>query len=283
MENYDPVKKQMMGLPPTPAQTNRHQSTAKKASNYSLWNAMTSSYTWIPFFSFFAFAIAYASVCATGFFLWLQRNSFIIVLLTLVPLAAAVVTSSAGKALGNMTPWEPSKIPFLVGFAGILTARYKDLAETYWGIPRARDIVPLACNGSDAFYSVLCAERLWTDANFQRRLHDAIPRRGATLATVTAICRSVLLVIGILVVGALPRDIQEKVPLLPTIARPIRQHFLREFSNASISGSTVSIRHRRKFHGGRKTTTKHSQGSRIEGTGRTKSRDAEDCQRRYLV
>src|SRR5256714_9297968 len=32
---------------------------------------------------------------------------------------------------------------------------------------------------------------------------------------------SVVLVIGILVVGALPRDIQEKVPLLPTIARPI--------------------------------------------------------------
>jgi len=32
---------------------------------------------------------------------------------------------------------------------------------------------------------------------------------------------SVLLVISILVVGALPRDVQEKVPLLPTIARPI--------------------------------------------------------------
>jgi cell division protein FtsW (lipid II flippase) len=32
---------------------------------------------------------------------------------------------------------------------------------------------------------------------------------------------SVVLVIGILVVGALPRDIQAKVPLLPTIARPI--------------------------------------------------------------
>jgi len=32
---------------------------------------------------------------------------------------------------------------------------------------------------------------------------------------------SVILVISILVVGALPRDIQEKVPLLPTIARPI--------------------------------------------------------------
>src|SRR5260370_7860108 len=36
---------------------------------------------------------------------------------------------------------------------------------------------------------------------------------------------SVMLVIGILVMGALPRDIQEKVPLLPTIARPI-QHAL---------------------------------------------------------
>ena len=33
---------------------------------------------------------------------------------------------------------------------------------------------------------------------------------------------SVFLVIGILVVGALPRDVQEKVPLLPTLARPIQ-------------------------------------------------------------
>jgi len=32
---------------------------------------------------------------------------------------------------------------------------------------------------------------------------------------------SVILVISILVVGALPRDVQEKVPLLPTLARPI--------------------------------------------------------------
>ena len=29
IENYDPVKKQMMGLPPTPAQTNRHQQLPK--------------------------------------------------------------------------------------------------------------------------------------------------------------------------------------------------------------------------------------------------------------
>jgi hypothetical protein len=44
-----------------------------------------------------AFAIYHAFCARDGFLLWLQ-NSFIIVL-TLVPLAAAVVTSSAGKAL----------------------------------------------------------------------------------------------------------------------------------------------------------------------------------------
>src|SRR4030095_5099983 len=58
MENYDPVKKQLMGLPPTPAQPIEISQIPKKPSNYSLWNAITSSYTWIPVFSFLAFAIA---------------------------------------------------------------------------------------------------------------------------------------------------------------------------------------------------------------------------------
>ena len=104
MENYDPVKKQLMGLPPTPAQPIDINQLPKKESSYSLWNAITSSYTWIPIFSFFTFALAYSLCARDGFLLWLQRNSFIIVLFTLVPLAMAVVTSSAGKALGNMTP-----------------------------------------------------------------------------------------------------------------------------------------------------------------------------------
>jgi hypothetical protein len=103
MENYDPVKKQMMGLPPTPAQPIDIAQLPKKESGYSLWNAMTASYTWIPIFSFLTFAIAYSLCSRDGFLLWLQRNSFIIVLFTLLPLAMAVVTSSAGKALGNMT------------------------------------------------------------------------------------------------------------------------------------------------------------------------------------
>src|SRR6266508_1745888 len=47
MENYDPVKKQMMGLPPTPAQAISLEQLPRKPSTYSLWNALTSSYTWI--------------------------------------------------------------------------------------------------------------------------------------------------------------------------------------------------------------------------------------------
>src|SRR6476619_2514558 len=57
MENYDPVKKQMMGLPPTPAQPIDISQLPKKESTYSLWNATTSSYTWIPILSILAFAI----------------------------------------------------------------------------------------------------------------------------------------------------------------------------------------------------------------------------------
>jgi cell division protein FtsW (lipid II flippase) len=221
MENYDPVKKQMMGLPPTPAQPIDIDQLPKKESPYSLWNALTSSYTWIPIFSFLTFAIAYSLCSRDGFLLWLQRNSFIIVLFTLLPLAIAVVTSSAGKALGNMTPWEPSKIPFLVGFAGILTARYKDLAETYWGVPRARDIVPLlvmAIIPFVPFFALKDFGQMLIFSGAYTTLYLVAVRRWPQLLLFVG---SVLLVISILIVGALPRDVQESVPLLPTIARPI--------------------------------------------------------------
>jgi cell division protein FtsW (lipid II flippase) len=221
MENYDPVKKQMMGLPPTPAQPIDISQLPKKESTYSLGSALTSSYTWIPIFSFLTFAIAYSFCVRDGFLLWLQRNSFIIVLFTLLPLAIAVVTSSAGKALGNMTPWEPSKIPFLVGFAGILTARYKDLAETYWGVPRARDIVPLlvmAVMPFVPFFALKDFGQMLIFSGAYTTLYLVAVRRWPQLLLFVG---SVLLVISILVVGALPRDVQEKVPLLPTIARPI--------------------------------------------------------------
>jgi cell division protein FtsW (lipid II flippase) len=172
-------------------------------------------------FSFLAFAIADSFCSRDGFLLWLQRNSFIIVLFTLLPLAIAVVTSSAGKALGNMTPWEPSKIPFLVGFAGILTARYKDLAETYWGIPRARDIVPLlvmAILPFVPFFALKDFGQMLIFSGAYTTLYLVAVRRWPQLLLFVG---SVVLMIGILVVGALPRNVQEQVPLLPTIARPI--------------------------------------------------------------
>ena len=222
IENYDPAKKQMMGLPPTPAQAIDVNQLPKRPSTYTLGNALTSSYTWIPIFSFVAFGLAYSFCVRDGFLLWIQRNSFIIVLLTLIPLAAAVVTSSAGKALGNMTPWEPSKIPFLLGFAGILTARYKDLAETYWGIPRARDIVPLlvmAMMPFVPFFALKDFGQMLIFSGAYTTLYLVAVRRWPQLLLFVG---SVLLVISILVVGALPANVQEKVPLLPTVAKPIQ-------------------------------------------------------------
>ena len=222
IENYDPVKKQMMGLPPTPAQAIDIEQLPKRPANYLIGDALTSGYTWIPIFSFVVFGLAFSFCLRDGFLLWIQRNSFIIVLLTLVPLAVAVVTSSAGKALGNMTPWEPSKIPFLLGFAGILTARYKDLAETYWGIPRARDVVPLLVMGMLPFVPFFALKdfgQMLIFSGAYTTLYLVAVRRWPQLLLFVG---SVLLVISILVIGALPRDVQEKVPLLPTFARPIQ-------------------------------------------------------------
>src|SRR6185295_7325168 len=119
-QNYDPNKRQMMGLPPKPPPL--EQEAPIKESGYTLWNAITSSYTWIPVFSLLAFALAFSFCVNDRCLAWIQRNSFIVVLLTLLPLGVAIVYSSAGKAVGNTTPWEPAKVPFLLGFAGILTA-----------------------------------------------------------------------------------------------------------------------------------------------------------------
>src|SRR6266851_4978901 len=223
-ETYDAAKRQMMGLSPAPP-TGAEAEVPVKESSYTIWNALTASYTWIPIFSLIAFAVAYSFCINDRFLSWIQRNSFIIVLLTLIPLAGAIIYSSAGKAAGNTTPWEPSKIPFLLGFAGILTARYKDLARTYWGIPRARDIVPLVVMAMIPFIPFFALKdfgQMLIFSGAYATLYLVAVRRWPQLLVFVG---SVMLVISILVIGALPRDIQEKFPLLPTIARPI-QHAL---------------------------------------------------------
>jgi len=223
-ENYDATKRQMMGLPPTPPRGEEAQVPLKQ-SEYSIENALTSSYTWIPIFSLLAFALAFAFCANDRFLSWTQRNSFIIVLLTLIPLAVAIVNSSAGKSVGGTTPWEPAKVPFLLGFAGILTARYKDLARTYWGIPRARDIVPLivmAIIPFIPFFALKDFGQMLIFSGAYATLYLVAVRRWPQLLVFVG---SVFLVISILVIGALPRDIQEKFPLVPTFARPV-QHAL---------------------------------------------------------
>src|SRR5207253_853888 len=136
--------------------------------------------------------------------------------------AGAIINSSAGKSLGGTTPWEPAKVPFLLGFAGILTARYKDLARTYWGIPRARDIVPLivmAIIPFIPFFALKDFGQMLIFSGAYATLYLVAVRRWPQLLIFVG---SVGLVISILVVGALPRDIQEKVPFLPTLARPVQ-------------------------------------------------------------
>jgi cell division protein FtsW (lipid II flippase) len=219
-ETYDATKREMMGLPPAPA-PGEESKVSIKESPYTVLNALTSTYTWIPVLSLLALGVAYSLCVNDRFISWTQRHSFVIVLFTLVPLAAAVVTSSAGKAVGNTTPWEPSKIPFLIGFAGILTARYKDLSETYWGIPRARDILPLVVMAMMPFIPFFALKdfgQLIVFSATYTTLYIVVVRRWPQLLLFVG---SVALVLTILVVGALPRDIQEKVPMLPTIARPV--------------------------------------------------------------
>jgi cell division protein FtsW (lipid II flippase) len=218
-ENYDATKRQMMGLPATPPP--KDAEVRVKESDYTIVNAITSSYTWIPVISLIAFGLAFSFCASDRFLSWIQRNGFIIVLLTLIPLAVAIVSSSAGKAAGNTTPWEPAKVPFLLGFAGVLTARYKDLARTYWGIPRARDIVPLVVMAIIPFIPFFALKdfgQMLIFSGAYATLYLVAVRRWPQLLVFVG---SLMLVISILVVGALPRDIQEKFPLLPTIARPI--------------------------------------------------------------
>ncbi len=133
---YGPDKKQAMGMDPTAAQPEATPEVVRR-SEVTVGRALFSSFTWIPLVALLAMAGAYWLCTQDRFLDWVQRHSFVIVLGTLIPLLVAVVWSSAGKFGGNMTPWEPSKIPFLLGFAGILTMHYRELARTYWGC-RAR-------------------------------------------------------------------------------------------------------------------------------------------------
>jgi cell division protein FtsW (lipid II flippase) len=219
---YGPDKKAMLGLDPTAPQPQATPEVVRR-SNVSVGRALLSSFTWIPLFSFLAMCFAYWFCVQDKYLDWLQRHSFLIVLVTLVPLFGAVVWSRAGKFGGNMTPWEPSKIPFLVGFAGILTAHYRELARTYWGMPRARNVIPLVVMGLIPFIPFFALKdfgQMLVFSGAYATLYLVAVRRWPQLLVFVG---SFILVAVILVVGALPPDVQEKVPTLTTLAIPVRK------------------------------------------------------------
>lgn len=222
-ENYSPEKKQMMGLPPTPAQPVDLSQQKFKQSNDTYSAVAFSGNTLIPIFGIVCMIAVLIALRRDDVQRFLQDHGLMIVLLTLIPLFVAAVTSRAGKSIGNMTPWEPSKIPFLIGFAAILSVLYKNLARTYWGIPRAKDVLPLV------FMAVLPFLPFFVLKDFGQMIVFASVYVTLYLIAVKRFSQrfvligSVALGIAILVVGALPQETQAKIPLLPTLATPVKK------------------------------------------------------------
>ncbi len=221
-ENYSAEKKQMMGLPATPPSPVDLSKETPRPSEEDLSDVLFSGKTINPLLGIIGLLTVIILLRRDKILQLLQKNGFLIVLLTLIPLMLAAITSSAGKSIANMTPWEPAKIPFLIGFAAILSVLYKNLARTYWGVPRAKDVVPLV------FMAVLPFFPFFVLKDFgQMMVFSAVY---VTLYLVAVrrfpqrfvLIGSVVLLVSILVVGALPLKTQENIPLLPTLAKPVK-------------------------------------------------------------
>lgn len=221
-ENYSAEKKQMMGLPPSPPSPVDLSAEDPRPANEDLSDVFLSGKTLIPLFAVGCFIFSLLMIRRDDVIILLQKNGFLIVLLTLLPLLLAAITSSAGKSIGNMTPWEPSKIPFLIGFAAILSVLYKNLARTYWGIPRAKDVVPLLFMAMLPFVPFFVLKdfgQMMVFSSVYATLYLISVRR---LPQRIVLVGSVALIISVLIVGALPDKTQEKIPLLPTLSKPVK-------------------------------------------------------------
>lgn len=221
-ENYSADKKAMMGLPATPPAPVDLSKETPRPANDSLMATLTSGKTLIPIFAILCCIGAIILFRNEDFLQLLQNNGFLLVLLTLVPLLLAAITSRAGKSIGNMTPWEPSKIPFLIGFAAILAVIYKNLSRTHWGLPRAKDVVPLVVMAMMPFVPFFVLKdfgQMMVFSGVYATLFLIAVRRFSQRFVLVG---SVLFFVGILVVGALPEKTQEKIPLLPTLAKPVK-------------------------------------------------------------
>jgi cell division protein FtsW (lipid II flippase) len=221
-ENYSAEKKQMMGLPATaPGPVDLSKETLRPAKETWIGVA-TSGLTLIPLFAILCMLAAFVAMRRDDALKFLQDNGFLVVLLTLVPLLIAAITSRAGKSIGNSTPWELAKIPFLIGFAAILAVLYKNLARTYWGIPRAKDVVPLVVMAVLPFLPFFVLKdfgQMMVFGAAYATLYLVAVRRFSQRFVLVG---SVLFVMAVLIVGAFPDNTQARIPLLPAIARPVR-------------------------------------------------------------
>jgi len=220
-ENYSAEKKQLMGLPPTPPSPVDLDKETPRPATEGVSEVFLSGKTINPFLGIIGLLAAFMLLSKDKVIELLQKNGFLIVLLTLVPLIFAAITSRAGK-FANMTPWEPAKIPFLVGFAAILAILYRNLARTYWGVPRAKDVVPLLFMAALPFVPFFVLKdfgQMMVFSAVYATLYLVAVRRFSQRFVLVG---SVLLLVGVLVVGALPEKTQEKIPLLPTLAKPVK-------------------------------------------------------------
>lgn len=222
-ENYSAEKKQMMGLPATPPAPVDLAQEKPRPAEEDLTDVLFSGKTINPLLGFLGLVGAFLLLRRDWMLEILQKNGFLIVVLTLIPLILAAITSRAGKSIGNMTPWEPSKIPFLIGFAAILAVLYRNLTRTYWGIPRAKDVVPLifmAILPFVPFFVLKDFGQMMVFSSVYATLYLIAVRRFSQRFVLVG---SVLLLVAVLVVGALPEKTQESIPFLPTLARPVKQ------------------------------------------------------------
>ncbi|HEX4947784.1 MAG TPA: FtsW/RodA/SpoVE family cell cycle protein [Blastocatellia bacterium] len=117
--------------------------TEQEERYWTVGRILTATSSYIPVLALIGFALAFSFLKRDDVLLWLQKHSFLIGIVTTIPfLLIAVIGSSAGKFLGNTTPWEPVKITFLISYAGILADHYRNLSRTYWGVPSLRFLLP---------------------------------------------------------------------------------------------------------------------------------------------
>ena len=221
-ENYSAEKKGIMGLPATPPSPVNLSAEKPTPAPENYVDVYLSGKTINPILGIIGLISALILLRKDRILKLLQANGFLVVLLTLGPLFVAAIWSRAGKFGGNLTPWELAKIPFLIGFAAVLSVLYQNLARTYWGIPRAKDALPLI------FMAILPFLPFFVLKDFgQMMVFSAVY---ATLYLIAirrlpqrfVMVGSVLLAVSILVVGALPEKTQERIPLLPTLASPVK-------------------------------------------------------------